>query len=93
MLSRMRTNITLYDFAPTSTEKRKAGRPRKYGKRLGSVDDCATKYKEKAQAYTVFLYGKKREVQAYSQTVMLQTQLSGLLTHTKNSASSLWILT
>jgi hypothetical protein len=73
MLSRMRTNITLYDFAPTSTGKRKAGRPRKYGNRLGSVDDCATKYKEKAQTYTVFLYGKKREVQAYSQTVMLQT--------------------
>ncbi len=73
ILSRMRTNITLYDFAPTSTGKRKAGRPRKYGERLGSVDDCATKYKEKAQTYTVFLYGKKRKVQAYSQTVMLRT--------------------
>jgi DDE superfamily endonuclease len=61
MLSRMRTNITLYDFAPTPTGKRKAGRPRKYGKRLGSVDDCATKYKEKAQTYTVFMYGKKKD--------------------------------
>jgi len=73
LLSRMRTNSMLYNFAPASTGQRKAGRPRKYGKRLGSVDDCAAKWKEKAQAYTVFLYGKKREVQAYSQTVMLKT--------------------
>lgn len=73
LLSRMRTNITLYDFAPVSTEKRKAGRPRKYGNRLGSVDDCAARWKEFAQTYTTFLYGKEREVQAYSKTVMLKT--------------------
>ena len=73
LLSRMRTNITLYDFALASTGKPKVGRPRKYGERLGSVNDCATKWKEKAQTYTVFLYGKKREVQTYSQTVMLKT--------------------
>lgn len=71
----MRTNITLYDFAPALVEgkKRKAGRPRKYGDRLGSVDECAASWKEKVSAYTVFLYGKKREVLAYSQTVMLKT--------------------
>jgi len=73
LLSRMRTNNTLYNFAPVSPKKRKAGRPRKYGKRLGSVDECAAKWKEEAETYTVFLYGKKREVQAYSQTVMLKT--------------------
>lgn len=73
LLSRMRTNIILYDFAPTSTEKRKAGRPRKYGNRLGSVDDCAAKWKENSQTYAAFLYGKNREVQAYSKTVMLKT--------------------
>jgi len=73
LLSRMRTNITLYDFAPAPTGESKVGRPRKYGQRLGSVDDCAAKLKEKSQPYTVFLYGKKREVQAYSQTVMLKT--------------------
>jgi len=73
LLSRMRTNITLYDFAPTSTEKRKAGRPRKYGNRLGSVDDCAAMWKEYSQTYRAFLYGKKREVQAYSRTLMLKT--------------------
>jgi len=73
LLSRMRTNITLYDFAPTSIEKCKAGRPRKYGNRLGSVDDCAARWKENSQTYTAFLYGKKREVQAYSKAVMLKT--------------------
>ena len=60
LLSRMRTNITLYDFAPAPTGESKVGRPRKYGQRLGSVDDCAAKLKEKFQPYTVFLYGKKK---------------------------------
>lgn len=73
LLTRMRSNLTLYDFAPVPTRKQRAGRPRKYGKRLGSVNDCAGKWKENTQTYTVFLYGKKREVQAYSQTVMLKT--------------------
>lgn len=73
LLSRMRTNNTLYNFAPVSPKKRTVGRPRKYGNRLGSVDECAAKWKKEAETYTVFLYGKKREVQAYSQTVMLKT--------------------
>jgi len=73
LLSRMRTNITLYDFAPAPAGKRKAGRPRKYGVRFGSVDNCAAMWKEKALTYTTFLYGKRREVLAYSQTVMLKT--------------------
>jgi hypothetical protein len=75
LLSRMRTNITLYDFAPVLAEggKRKAGRRRKYGDRLGSVDECAARWKEKALSYTAFLYGKQREVLAHSQTVMLKT--------------------
>ena len=73
LLSRMRTNVTLYDFAPAPTRKRKAGRPRKYGERFGNVDDCAVLWREKAQTYTAFLYGKRREVLAYSQVVMLKT--------------------
>ena len=73
LLSRMRTNITLYDLAPISTVKRKAGRPRKYGSRLGSVADCAACWKRKYRAHMVFLYGKTREVLAYSQIVMLKT--------------------
>ncbi|MCF8057578.1 MAG: hypothetical protein K9K37_13200, partial [Desulfocapsa sp.] len=59
LLSRMRTNITLYDFALASTGKRKAGRPRKYGQRLGSVDDCAAKGKEKARYIRFFCTAKK----------------------------------
>ena len=57
LLSRLRTNITLYDFAPAPSGKREAGRPKKYGKRIGSVDDCAALWKERTQAYTTFLYG------------------------------------
>lgn len=64
----------MYELAPVAEDqKRKAGRPKKYGQRLGSVDECAARWREKAQKYTVFLYGKQREVLAYSQTVMLKT--------------------
>jgi hypothetical protein len=73
LLSRMRTNSMLYGFPPLSTAKRPAGRPRKYGACLGSVGDCAVRWKDKAQTYTVFLYGKTRHVQAYSQAVMVKT--------------------
>jgi hypothetical protein len=70
LLSRMRTNMTLYDIAPVATGKNRRGRPRLYGDRLGSVDKCAVKRRAMAKSYTVFLYGKEREVQAYSQLVM-----------------------
>ncbi len=73
LLSRMRTNSVLYDIVPVSTGKRKAGRPRKYGSRLGSVSDCAPYWKQNRLDFKVFLYGKTREVQAYSQIVMLKT--------------------
>lgn len=75
LLSRMRTNITLYDFAPVPAKdgKPKAGRPRKYGDRLGSVDECAARWKEKALPYTAFLYGKQRQLLAHAQTIMLKT--------------------
>ncbi len=75
LLSRLRTNITLYAPAPAVArgEKGRRGRPRKYADRLGSVDRCAALYREQAQAYTVLLYGKQREVRAYSRVVMLKT--------------------
>ena len=75
LLSRLRINITLYDLVPEMTEGPKSprGRPKKYGQRLGSADDCATAYKEKAQTYSVFLYGKQREVLAYTQVTILKT--------------------
>lgn len=75
LLSRLRTNIILYDFAPTLPAGKKAprGRKRKYGSRLGSVDDLAKKYWDMAETYSVFLYGKQRDVQVYSQDIMLKT--------------------
>jgi hypothetical protein len=75
LLSRMRTNITLYDSAPSlpKGEKRKQGRPKKYGTRLGSVDQCAAGRRELAQSYSAFLYGKQRDVLAFAQVVMLKT--------------------
>lgn len=76
MLSRLRTNITLYEPVPAVAEGEKRsrqGRPRKYGDRLGSVDECASCYRENSQPYSVFLYGKRREVQAFTQIVMLKT--------------------
>lgn len=70
LLARMRTNNSLYGCGVAVRGKRGRGRPRKYGNHLGSVDECAVKWRGQASNYTVFLYGKKREVQAYSQLVM-----------------------
>ena len=58
MISRLRTNNNLFD-EPVLPMKRKQGRPRKYGDRLGTASSLAWKYKEQAQEYTVNLYGKK----------------------------------
>jgi len=73
LLSRMRTNIALCDFAPVVEGKKGRGRPKIYGHRLGSVDDCAAKWRAMAASYTVFLYGQTREMQAYSRLVMLKS--------------------
>ena len=75
LLSRLRTNIVMYDFVPIRPEGEKAprGRRRKYGARLGNVNDLAAKYWDQAETYSVFLYGKQRDVQAFSQEVMLKT--------------------
>jgi len=75
LLSRLRTNSNLYGLVPTveAGKRRKRGRPRKYGTCLGNVSECAALYWEKATRYSVFLYGKQREVEAYSQLVMLKT--------------------
>ena len=75
LLSRLRSNMTLYGHPPAIPDgaKRRRGAPRKYGAKLGSSDDCATHYRNRATAYSVMLYGKQREVQAYSRTVRLKT--------------------
>ena len=71
LLSRLRANITLYALAPVPCDGQR-GRPRKYGARLGSVSDLAGRYRQQGRAYSVFLYGKKREVWAYDQVLMLK---------------------
>ncbi len=71
LLSRLRANITLYALAPAPCDGQR-GRPRKYGARLGSVSELAGRYRPQARAYSVFLYGKKREVWAYDQVLMLK---------------------
>ena len=73
LLSRLRANITLHDLLRVNeSTKPRRGRPRKYGHRLGSVDDCAVHYRHKANTHSVFLYGRQREVQAYTKVVMLK---------------------
>jgi hypothetical protein len=75
LLSRLRSNITLFGVVCAVPENRKPqrGRPRKYAQRLGNVDECAARLRDKASTYSVFLYSKQRQVQAYAQVVMLKT--------------------
>ena len=74
LLSRLRTNITLHDpLRASKSKKPQRGRPRKYGCRLGSVDDAATRYQDEANTYSVFLYGRQRDVLAHTKVVMLKT--------------------
>jgi hypothetical protein len=75
LLSRLRTNLTLYALpcasVPGAAPKR--GRPRKYGARLGSVAQCASTRRALAETYRVLLYGKQRDVLGCAQVVMLKT--------------------
>ncbi len=71
LLSRLRSNITLYDLPPPPRLHQR-GRPRKYGTRLGSVSELAAGCRDQAQTLSVFLYGKQREVLACEQVVMLK---------------------
>ncbi len=71
VLSRMWTNIALYNFAPASTGKRKAGRPRKYGESLGSVDDGSAKWKEKIKRHIEFFCtAKKRSASVFTDRLL-----------------------
>jgi len=72
LLSRLRSNNTLYDPPSVPAHKRQ-GPPRKYGNRLGNTEQCATTYREQAQPVQVHLYGKQREVLVYDRVVMLKT--------------------
>jgi hypothetical protein len=72
LLSRLRSNTVVYSMPPKETSK-KRGRPRKYGHRLGTCAEMAAKFISHASTHRVFLYGKYRDVNAFSKTVMLKT--------------------
>lgn len=69
MLSMLRKNSMLYDF-PEITNQKARGRPKKYGKKLGSVRDLAVELRDKVYTISTFIYGKAREVQVYGKTYM-----------------------
>jgi hypothetical protein len=71
LLSRLRVNAVLHDL-PVAVPGR-AGRPRKYGARLGSVKAMQTALRATARTYSLNLYGQVREVVAAEQVVMLKT--------------------
>ena len=58
---------------PQNGTSKKRGRPRKYGLRLGSCAEMAARFMPYASIHRVFLYGKYRDVNAFSKTVMLKT--------------------
>jgi hypothetical protein len=71
LLSRLRVNAALYAL-PTPAPG-KAGRPRKYGERLGSAADMAAAMRSQARTLTLHVYGALREVVAAERVVMLKT--------------------
>jgi hypothetical protein len=71
LLSRLRVNAVLHD-RPVAVPGR-AGRPRKYGERLGSVKAMALTQRTTVQTYSLNLYGRVRDVVAAEQVVMLKT--------------------
>jgi len=73
LLFRLRSNTVLYSMAPPKHSKGKRGRPRKYGRRLGTCAEMAATIKSEASCHRVFLYGHYREVLAATKVVMLKT--------------------
>jgi len=71
LLSRLRVNAALYALPEPAPGK--AGRPRKYGQRLGNASDLAALLRAQAQTYPLHVYGALREVVAAEQVVMLKT--------------------
>jgi len=72
MLSRLRSNNNLFSL-PDSPAEKGAGRPRKYGCKLGTASSLAAKHREQAHEYKVDLYGRERTVSAYDQVVIVKT--------------------
>ena len=72
MLSRLRSNNNLFSLPDISAGKG-AGRPRKYGSKLGTASSLASEYRTQACEYTVNLYGRERTVSAYDRLYMVKT--------------------
>lgn len=73
LLSRLRSNINLFDLPEPKGNDKRRGRPRKYGSFLGKVSALASRYRDQAQSYNVELYGRTREVMAFDRIFMLKT--------------------
>ncbi|MDD5323404.1 MAG: IS110 family transposase [Methylococcales bacterium] len=68
---------------PEASPPGQRGRRRKCGNRLGSANDRVAEVRQQAKTYTVNLYGKRREVCAYAEVVMLKTR--------KRSVRVVWV--
>ena len=73
LLSRLRSNITIYEQPSPKRSRKGPGRPRKYGKKAGNASDCASRFRRYAKTFHVNLYGGIREILAYERTIMLET--------------------
>ena len=72
MISRLRSNNNLFDL-PVESGKRKRGRPRIYGAKLGTTSSLAEMQREQARELEVNLYGSQKTVLACDRVVMLKT--------------------
>ncbi len=72
LLSRLRSNNNVFEL-PGLQDKSRAGRPRKYGEKIGTAASLAADFKSLASEYTINLYGRERAVVAYARLVMLKT--------------------
>ncbi len=72
MISRLRSNNNLFD-RPVENKKRKQGRPRIYGDKLGTTTSLAGVQRKQAGEFVVNLYGRQRTVLASDRVVMLKT--------------------
>ena len=71
LLARLRVNAVLHEL-PVAVPGR-AGRPRQYGERLGSVKALAPALRATAPTYALKGYGRVRDVIAAERVVMLKT--------------------
>jgi len=72
MISRLRSNNNLFELL-VENGKRKRGRPRIYGNKLGTTASLANVQREQAREVEVNLYGRQRSVLACDRVVMLKT--------------------